>query len=65
MLIQQLRALEADEVVRRTAYPEIPPRVEYALTKFGVSLKEALSPLCQWGSKHMERIERRREAEAG
>ncbi len=56
MLIQQLRELESDGIIHRKAYPEIPPRVEYSLTPFGVSLKEALTPLCQWGSKHMERI---------
>ena len=56
VLIQQLRELEADGIIYRKAYPEIPPRVEYSLTPFGVSLKEALTPLCRWGTKHMERI---------
>jgi DNA-binding HxlR family transcriptional regulator len=56
VLIQQLRELEADGIIHRKAYPEIPPRVEYSLTPFGVSLKEAMTPLCRWGSKHMERI---------
>ncbi|MFO0892769.1 MAG: helix-turn-helix domain-containing protein [Isosphaeraceae bacterium] len=56
VLIQQLRELEADGIVHRKAYPEIPPRVEYSLTPFGVSLKEAMTPLCQWGTRHMERI---------
>jgi DNA-binding HxlR family transcriptional regulator len=56
MLIQQLREMEEDGIVRRQAYSEIPPRVEYSLTEFGVSLREALVPLCGWGSKHMERI---------
>jgi DNA-binding HxlR family transcriptional regulator len=57
MLIQQLREMEADGVVARTDYREIPPRVEYALTPFGVSLSEALKPLCEWGALHMGRIE--------
>jgi DNA-binding HxlR family transcriptional regulator len=56
VLIQQLRELESDGIIHRKAYPEIPPRVEYSLTPFGVSLKEALTPLCRWGSKHMQRI---------
>src|SRR5882762_3909951 len=57
MLIQQLREMEADGIVARKDYQEIPPRVEYALTEFGVSLAEALRPLCDWGREHMERIE--------
>jgi len=56
MLIQQLREMEADGVLSRKAYHEIPPRVEYSLTRFGVSLKEVLAPLCEWGSTHMKRI---------
>jgi DNA-binding HxlR family transcriptional regulator len=56
MLIQQLREMEADEIVHRKVYYEIPPKVEYSLTKFGVSLAEAITPLCEWGSKHMKRI---------
>src|SRR5262245_1003499 len=56
MLIQQLREMEADGILRRKAYHEIPPRVEYSLTRFGVSLKEVLTPLCEWGATHMKRI---------
>jgi DNA-binding HxlR family transcriptional regulator len=57
VLIQQLRELEADEIVHREVYREVPPRVEYSLTDFGVSLNEALGPLGDWGSEHRERIE--------
>jgi DNA-binding HxlR family transcriptional regulator len=56
MLIQQLRELENDGLVHREAYPEIPPRVEYSLTELGVSLNEALLPLCHWGERHMDHI---------
>jgi DNA-binding HxlR family transcriptional regulator len=56
MLIQQLREMQADGVVARKDFREIPPRVEYSLTPFGVSLTEALKPLCEWGAKHMTRI---------
>ncbi len=56
MLIQQLRALVADGLVRREDYREVPPRVEYALTDFGRSLRAALAPLCDWGTRHMRRI---------
>lgn len=57
MLIQQLREMEADGIVARKDYQEIPPRVGYSLTEFGVSLAEALGPLCDWGREHMSRIE--------
>ena len=44
-------------IVTRSDFREIPPRVEYALTEFGISLVEALRPLYDWGREHMERIE--------
>jgi DNA-binding HxlR family transcriptional regulator len=56
MLAQQLREMEADGIVSRKDFHEVPPRVEYALTRFGVSLCEALRPLCEWGGEHMKRI---------
>lgn len=55
MLITQLRELEADEIVRRTAFAEIPPRVEYSLTKHGLTLRSVLDPLCEWSRKHSAR----------
>jgi DNA-binding HxlR family transcriptional regulator len=56
MLIQQLRELEADGLVHREAYHEIPPRVEYSLTEVGAELDDVLLALCQWGERHMDRI---------
>src|SRR4051812_33008754 len=50
MLIQQLREMAGDGIVSRNDFREVPPKVEYALTPFGVSLKEALRPLCEWGT---------------
>ncbi|WP_435011417.1 winged helix-turn-helix transcriptional regulator [Tundrisphaera lichenicola] len=64
MLIQQLWEMEADGIVSRRDFGEIPPRVEYALTPFGDTLVEALRPLCDWGKQHMTRIEKTK-AEAG
>lgn len=52
VLIQQLKDLEADCVVARTDYKEVPPRVDYALTKLGGSLAEAIIPLCTWGTEN-------------
>jgi DNA-binding HxlR family transcriptional regulator len=57
MLIQHLKEMELDGIVTRTDYKEVPPRVEYALTPFGGSLCDALTPLCEWGQLHMKRIE--------
>jgi DNA-binding HxlR family transcriptional regulator len=51
MLSQQLRQLEKDGLVRRTAYNEVPPRVEYSLTEWGQALCPALDALLTWASK--------------
>lgn len=58
VLIQQLKELEADGVVKRVDHGEIPPRVDYSLTKLGQTLAAALAPLCQWGTDHVREIER-------
>jgi DNA-binding HxlR family transcriptional regulator len=58
MLIQQLKELEADGVVVRTDYQEVPPRVDYALTPLGRSLATALEPLCTWGAENMAEVAR-------
>lgn len=58
MLIQQLKELEADGLVKRTDYKEIPPRVDYSLTPLGRSLAEALVPLCSWGTENMDEVTR-------
>lgn len=68
MLIQQLKELEADDLVKRTDYGEIPPRVDYSLTPLGRSLAQALVPLCVWGGENLEEVARvfaRREARQG
>lgn len=62
MLTQTLRGLEADGFVTRTAYPTIPPRVEYALTALGRSLAEPITALRQWTETHINEIERARAA---
>lgn len=48
-LTQQLKQLEQDGLITRTVYPEIPPRVEYALSEKGVSLIPLLDAICDWG----------------
>jgi len=48
MLIQQLKQLEADGIISRTLYPEVPPRVEYALTELGKALGPSMAALIDW-----------------
>ena len=57
MLVQQLKELQADGIVDRLDFKEIPPKVEYSLTAFGGTLAKALAPLCTWGTEHMSEIE--------
>ncbi|MDP1597952.1 helix-turn-helix domain-containing protein [Phenylobacterium sp.] len=52
VLIQQLKDLEANHVLTRTDYKEVPPRVDYALTPLGRSLSDAIVPLCTWQAEH-------------
>ncbi len=51
VLTAQLRELEADGVLRRTVFPEVPPRVEYALTDLGMELIPVLEGLHAWGER--------------
>lgn len=54
VLTQTLRSLERDGLVTRTVYPEVPPRVEYALTPLGETLIEPLVALRNWAELHIE-----------
>jgi DNA-binding HxlR family transcriptional regulator len=56
VLSQTLRALERDGLVTRSAYPEIPPRVEYALTPLGLTLREPLGVIRDWAETHIHEI---------
>ncbi len=51
-LTNQLRELEADGLITRKAFSEIPPRVEYAATEMGKSLLPILELMCEWGQKN-------------
>jgi DNA-binding HxlR family transcriptional regulator len=57
VLTDCLRGLEEDGLVVRTAFPTIPPKVEYALTPLGQSLVEPLTALCRWAAAHLEEVE--------
>ena len=56
MLTQQLRELEADGIINRIVYNQVPPKVEYELSEYGWSLKEILDSLCAWGEKHITKV---------
>ena len=53
MLTQQLRELERDGLIARTVYPVIPPKVEYALTELGASIRPVLEAMYLWGSGYL------------
>jgi DNA-binding HxlR family transcriptional regulator len=54
MLTNQLRELEADGLIRRTVYPEVPPKVEYSLTARGRSLAPVIAALKTWADAHID-----------
>ena len=54
MLIQQLRQMEKDGIVRRLVYHQVPPKVEYGLTEWGQALCPALDALLKWAALHEE-----------
>lgn len=56
MLTATLKMLEADGLIRREVFPEVPPRVEYSLTKKGKSLLPLIDNLLSWASENMENI---------
>ncbi|WP_035051009.1 winged helix-turn-helix transcriptional regulator [Carnobacterium pleistocenium] len=49
MLIRQLRELEEDQIIHRTVYPVVPPKVDYKLTTVGQSLEPVVTSICDWG----------------
>ena len=55
MLTKQLRELEADNIIKRKVYPEIPPKVEYSMTQYGKTLAPVINALQVWGSQHLKR----------
>ncbi len=52
VLTDSLRSMEADGIITRTVYPEVPPRVEYVLTELGKSLKPILDSMRAWGEAY-------------
>jgi DNA-binding HxlR family transcriptional regulator len=56
MLTKQLRELEEDKIVHRKIFQEIPPKVEYSLTKFGLTLLPMLEALHAWGKEYIDEV---------
>jgi len=54
MLTQQLRELEADGLVHREVYPQVPPKVEYSLTKKGSTIIPILNQMCEWARGYLQ-----------
>ena len=52
VLTDSLRSMEADGIITRTVYPEVPPRVEYALSELGQSLQPILDAMKAWGENY-------------
>jgi DNA-binding HxlR family transcriptional regulator len=62
MLTVTLRGLERDGMVVRTVYPEVPPRVEYALTPLGATLRQLVRSLVEWSGAHVPEVDAARTA---
>ena len=62
MLTVTLRGMERDGLVVRTVYAEVPPRVEYSLTKLGATLRQMVRGLVEWSEAHLEEVDAARAA---
>jgi DNA-binding HxlR family transcriptional regulator len=62
MLTRTVRQMEADGLLIRTVYPQVPPKVEYRLTEIGMSLGEAFCGVWLWAERHRQAIEASRQA---
>ena len=56
-LTEALRSMEADGIVSRTVYPEVPPRVEYSLTELGESMRPIIKSMESWGMAYKEQMQ--------
>ena len=57
VLTDSLRSMEDDGIITRTVYPEVPPRVEYALSETGESMRPILNAMCDWGTNYKKSLE--------
>ena len=57
VLTDSLRSMESDGIITRTVYPEVPPRVEYALSELGESMRPIMKAMEVWGQDYKKRFE--------
>ncbi|WP_259065185.1 winged helix-turn-helix transcriptional regulator [Mucilaginibacter sp. X4EP1] len=60
MLVAQLREMEKDQIIIRSVFPEVPPRVEYSLTELGYTMKPMLDAMSDWGNRYRKHISHKR-----
>lgn len=56
VLTDSLRSMEEDGIITRTVYPEVPPRVEYALSELGKSMRPIIEAMAEWGRNYKKRF---------
>ena len=56
VLTDNLRALESDKIITRTVFPEVPPRVEYALSELGESMRPIIKAMEAWGTEYQQLV---------
>ncbi|MGE7623060.1 winged helix-turn-helix transcriptional regulator [Viridibacillus sp. NPDC096237] len=56
MLTMHLRELEGQDILTRTVYPQVPPKVEYQITEYGMTLQPILNTMQEWGANHIEHM---------
>ena len=62
MLTLQLRELEQDGIVHREVYPQVPPKVEYSLTDFGLTLMPVIEAMHHWGAEYSQECAQHKQA---
>ncbi len=56
VLTDSLRSMEADGIITRTVFPEVPPRVEYSLSELGESLRPIINDMAKWGNDYKDNL---------
>jgi len=63
MLTKQLRELEAEDIITRVVYPQVPPKVEYSISEYGKSLHPILDMMHEWGTAHTTHMQEKIQSE--
>ena len=64
VLTDSLRSMEADGIVTRTVYPEVPPRVEYALSELGESMRPVMDAMEKWGITYKNQLQTKQNSQS-